>query len=46
MRDGEYYKKTILGEYSTQEELDKAEKELVGDLYKSDPKCLNRISGK
>ena len=46
VRDGEFYKKTILGVYSSQEELNKAEKELIGDLFRNDYKCLNRISGK
>ena len=27
------------------EELDKLEKEIIGSLYKSDPLCLNKISG-
>jgi len=48
----EYYKQypndyvfTILGFYNNKTELNIAEQELVGDLWKSDPYCLNRMPG-
>lgn len=39
------YTKDILGFYKNQEELNQAEYELIGDLYKTDPKCLNLRAG-
>jgi hypothetical protein len=35
----------ILEYYNNQEELNKAEKELIGDLWFTDPKCLNMKEG-
>lgn len=43
--EGVSYTKEILGFYNSQEELNKAEYELIGDLYKTDPKCLNLRAG-
>lgn len=48
----QYYKQypndytfTILGFYTNKTALNIAEQELVGDLWKSDPYCLNRMPG-
>lgn len=43
--EGVTYTKEILGFYNNQEELNQAEYELIGDLYKTDPKCLNLRAG-
>lgn len=43
--EGVTYTKEILGFYNNQEELNQAEYELIGDLYKTDTKCLNLRAG-
>lgn len=43
--EGVTYVKQILGFYSDEEELNLAEKELIGDKYKTDPDCLNLRAG-
>lgn len=43
--EGVTYTKENLGFYNNQEELNQAEYELIGDLYKTDPKCLNLRAG-
>ena len=39
------FKKEIIAFYSNYDELLKAEKEIVGDLFKTDPWCLNLMEG-
>ena len=39
------YKFTILEFYTNKTELDIAEQNLIGDLWKTDPYCLNRMPG-
>lgn len=43
--EGVTYTKEILKFYNSPEELNKAEKILVGDLWKVDPNCLNQCAG-
>lgn len=38
-------KKIILSFYKTKSEMEEEEKKLIGDLYKTDKKCLNLIPG-
>lgn len=38
-------KKTILSFYATKEEMELNEEKIIGDLYRTDKKCLNLISG-
>ena len=39
------YTKEILKFYNGPEELNKAENVLIGDLWKTDPECLNQCAG-
>lgn len=39
------YKKEIIQFYNNLDDLNKAEAELIGDKYKTDPMCLNLIAG-
>lgn len=41
----DFLEKEVLALYPTKEEAYKAEKELVGDLWKADPLCLNSVAG-
>lgn len=43
--EGVTYTKEILKFYNSPEELNRAEKILVGDLWKVDPNCLNQCAG-
>lgn len=43
--EGESYVKEIVSFYDNADELNKAECELIGDSYKSDPMCLNIQAG-
>lgn len=43
--EGVTYVKEILHFYNDLDELNEAEAELIGDLYKTDPKCLNKRAG-
>ena len=43
--EGVTYVREILAFYSDEEELNRAEKELVGDRYETDPNCLNLKAG-
>ena len=43
--EGISYVRQILAFYSDEEELNRAETELVGDLYRTDPNCLNLRAG-
>lgn len=43
--EGVTYTKEILKFYNDSEELDKAEEVLIGDLWKTDPNCLNLKPG-
>ena len=43
--EGVTYVRQILAFYSDEEELNRAEKELVGDRYETDPNCLNLKAG-
>lgn len=44
-KEGETYTKEILRYCNSIKELNKAEKELISDLYDTDPKCINLIAG-
>ena len=43
--EGVTYVREILAFYSDEEELNRAEKELIGDRYETDPNCLNLKAG-
>lgn len=43
--EGVTYVRQILAFYSDEEELNRAEALLIGDLYKTDPNCLNLKAG-
>ena len=43
--EGVTYVRQILAFYSDEEELNRAEKELIGDSYETDPNCLNLKAG-
>ena len=43
--EGVTYVRQILAFYSDEEELNRAEKELIGDKYETDPNCLNLKAG-
>lgn len=44
-KEGETYTKDILRFCNSIKELNKAEKELISDLYDTDPNCINLIAG-
>ena len=43
--EGVTYVRQILAFYSDENELNRAEEELIGELYKTDPQCLNLKAG-
>lgn len=43
--EGVTYKKEIIAFYNNEDELNRAEKELIGDKYDTDPLCLNLCVG-
>lgn len=45
IEEGKTYTKDILSYYSSQEELDNAEKQLIGTLYNTDKLCINLKAG-
>lgn len=45
IEEGKTYRKEILNFYSSKQELDEAEKVLIGNLYETDPFCINLKEG-